>query len=56
MTIDVPCETFHLARELWQEHENHELEIVNYANQNIAIECIDCGMVVFDFNPTEEQR
>lgn len=37
------------------EHVGHELECVTYGDppENVAIECLDCGCVVVDFNRDE---
>lgn len=37
------------------DHEGHELECVSYGRsgedpQNVAVECVECGMVLFDFD------
>jgi len=40
------------------EHMGHEIEIVPYISGctivNIAIECMDCNMVLIDLEPDEE--
>jgi transcription initiation factor TFIIIB Brf1 subunit/transcription initiation factor TFIIB len=35
-------------------HVGHNLECVTYADMNVAIECVDCGMVLVDFDTDEE--
>jgi hypothetical protein len=32
------------------EHAGHDIEIVTYANQNLAIECVSCGTVLADID------
>lgn len=31
-------------------HVGHEIEIVTYADQNLAIECVTCGEVIADID------
>lgn len=31
-------------------HVGHDVMVVNYGQQNAAIECIDCGCVLLDFD------
>lgn len=31
-------------------HVGHLVEVVTYANENVAIECEDCGEVLLDFD------
>lgn len=35
-------------------HVGHKIECVIYGEQNVAIECIDCGCVLVDFEKTNE--
>jgi len=30
------------------EHKHHKVEIVTYADENVAIECTDCDEVIYD--------
>lgn len=30
------------------EHKHHKIEIVTYADENVAIECTDCDEVIYD--------
>lgn len=32
------------------EHKSHYLEIVTYADENVALECLDCSEVILDYN------
>lgn len=31
-------------------HVGHEIEIVTYGDQNLAIECVTCGVVIADID------
>lgn len=33
---------------IMKQHANHHVRISNYANQNMSLECEDCGCVLFD--------
>jgi len=36
-------------------HTGHEVEAVNYAEQNVAVECVECGVVLQDFDKEAEE-
>lgn len=37
-------------------HIGHAVEIVTYAQENIALECVDCSQVIvdYDYDPDKE--
>lgn len=38
-------------------HVGHTIECVSYAfGENIALECIDCNVVLLDFNEDDEEE
>lgn len=38
-----------------ENHIGHETEIVKYGEVNVAIECVECGVVLVEYDkPTEE--
>ena len=37
------------------EHYGHEIEIANYDGVNVAIECLDCCVVLLDFDNEESE-
>lgn len=34
-------------------HYGHKIEIANYADRNVAVECVDCYEVLVDFDSEE---
>lgn len=36
-------------------HAGHEIECVTYADENAALECIDCGEVLYDLTKEEPE-
>jgi hypothetical protein len=45
----------HNFKEL-RSHVGHDIECVHYAEQNVAVECVTCGCVLFDFDRPEPYR
>lgn len=37
-------------------HIGHNIEVVSYAEVNVAVECNDCGEVLIDFNNEEGEH
>jgi hypothetical protein len=31
-------------------HLGHQIEIANYADENVALECVDCSEVLIDYD------
>jgi hypothetical protein len=31
-------------------HLGHQIELANYANENVAIECLECSEVLLDYD------
>lgn len=38
------------------EHRGHQVEIVTYASENVALECNECGEVIYDEMYQEEVK
>jgi len=34
-------------------HLGHKIELADYANENVAIECLDCSEVLVDYDNEE---
>jgi len=39
-----------------KEHTGHAIDCVTYGDENVAIECLDCNMVLIDFDRVEEDE
>lgn len=35
-------------------HLGHKIEVANYADENVALECVDCSEVLVDYTKKKE--